>query len=64
MPPIPRYSYRVFWSDEDGEFVAACAEIPGLSGLGSTEAAAVEELEVAVAGWLCSTGSAVRGRRA
>ena len=28
-----KYTYRVFWSDEDGEFVAVCAEIPGLSWL-------------------------------
>lgn len=28
-----RYSYRVFWSQEDGEHVAVCAELPGLSWL-------------------------------
>jgi predicted HicB family RNase H-like nuclease len=28
-----RYSYRVFWSEEDGEHVAVCAELPGLSWL-------------------------------
>jgi predicted RNase H-like HicB family nuclease len=49
---IPRYAYRVFWSDEDGEFVAVCSEIPGLSGLAATEAGAIEELKVVIAGWL------------
>lgn len=28
-----RYSYRVFWSEEDAEHVAVCAELPGLSWL-------------------------------
>jgi predicted HicB family RNase H-like nuclease len=28
-----RYTYRVFWSEEDGEFVGLCAELPSLSWL-------------------------------
>src|SRR5262245_45210043 len=28
-----RYTYRVFWSEEDGEFVGLCAEFPSLSWL-------------------------------
>jgi len=27
------YTYRVFWSEEDAEFVGVCAEFPGLSWL-------------------------------
>lgn len=27
------YTYRVTWSEEDGEFVGLCAEFPGLSWL-------------------------------
>jgi predicted HicB family RNase H-like nuclease len=27
------YTYRVFWSEEDQEFVGLCAEFPGLSWL-------------------------------
>ena len=35
-----RYTYRVTWSEEDGEHVGLCAEFPGLSWLdGSTEKA-------------------------
>ena len=35
-----KYTYRVTWSEEDGEFVGLCAEFPGLSWLaGSPEAA-------------------------
>ena len=30
-----KYSYRVTWSEEDGEFVGLCAEFPGLSWLAS-----------------------------
>ena len=52
MPAIPPYSYRVFWSSEDNEFVATCVEIPGLSGLAPTEAGAIDELKVAIGGWL------------
>jgi predicted RNase H-like HicB family nuclease len=52
VPKIPRYSYRVFWPSEDNEFVATCVEIPGLSGLAPTEAGAIEELKVAIRGWL------------
>jgi len=35
-----RYTYRVTWSEEDGEYVGLCAEFPSLSWLtGSQEAA-------------------------
>ncbi len=47
-----KYSYRVFWSADDGEYVAACIEIPSLSGLGSTPEAAMSEAREAVCGWL------------
>jgi len=36
-----RYSYRVMWSEEDGEFVGLCAEFPGLSWLASDQAGAL-----------------------
>ncbi len=49
---IPHYSYRVFWSDEDGEYVAVCDELPGLSGLAENESEALAELRVAIEGSL------------
>jgi len=52
MPVVPPYSYRVFWSPEDKEFVATCVEVPGLSGLAPSEAGAIDELKVAIGGWL------------
>jgi predicted HicB family RNase H-like nuclease len=45
---IPRYGYRVAWSDEDQAYVATCAELDGLSGLGDTAEEALSELRVAV----------------
>lgn len=35
------YTYRVFWSDEDQEFVAMCAEFPSLSWLDEDQGAAL-----------------------
>lgn len=31
MTDPTHYAYRVFWSDEDSEYVGLCAEFPGLS---------------------------------
>jgi len=36
MEPWEQFSYRVFWSAEDGEYVGVCAELPGLSWLAKT----------------------------
>jgi len=30
---VDRYTYRVTWSEEDGEYVGLCAELPSLSWL-------------------------------
>ena len=32
-----RYTYRVAWSGEDGEFVGTCVEFPSLSWLAATQ---------------------------
>lgn len=32
-----KYTYRVTWSAEDGEYVGLCAEFPGLSWLAKTQ---------------------------
>jgi predicted RNase H-like HicB family nuclease len=52
VPELPAYSYRTSWSDRDGECVATCLEIPGLSGLAPTPARALDELRIAIAAWL------------
>ena len=33
MKIVDKYTYRVSWSEEDGEFVGLCAEFPSLSWL-------------------------------
>lgn len=39
-----RYTYRVTWSEEDGEHVALCAEFPGLSYLAKTPERALKNM--------------------
>lgn len=41
---IKKYTYKVFWSEEDKEFVAVCNEITTISGLGSSPKKAFMEL--------------------
>jgi predicted HicB family RNase H-like nuclease len=36
-----KYTYRVTWSEEDGEYVGLCAEFPSLSWLARTPEAAL-----------------------
>jgi predicted RNase H-like HicB family nuclease len=45
----PTYSVRVFWSAEDGGYIALCPELKNVSAFGESHAAAVEELDVAIA---------------
>ncbi len=42
MVDFEHYTYRVTWSEEDGEFVGLCAEFPSLSHLAATRTAALE----------------------
>jgi predicted HicB family RNase H-like nuclease len=43
------YTYRVTWSDEDGEYVAMCTEFPSLSHLAATRTDAFLGIEQLVA---------------
>jgi predicted HicB family RNase H-like nuclease len=36
------YTYRVMWSEEDGDFIGLCAEFPSLSWLAETKEAAIK----------------------
>ncbi|SRR5690606_21396327 len=40
-----RYTYRVFWSEEDQEFVALCAEFPSLSWLDESDEKALRGIK-------------------
>jgi len=44
-----RYSYRVMWSEEDGEYVGLCAELASLSWLASSPETALEGIRRVVA---------------
>jgi hypothetical protein len=41
IDPTDKYTFRVLWSDEDGEFVGLCAEFPSLSWLAASREAAL-----------------------
>lgn len=41
MVDVRHYTYRVTWSEEDGEYLGLCAELPSLSHLDSDQAAAL-----------------------
>jgi predicted HicB family RNase H-like nuclease len=49
MSKIDMYTYRVSWSEEDAEFVASCAEFPGLSWLDSAPDLAIHGIRKLVA---------------
>lgn len=48
MEIADRYTYRVFWSDEDNEYVATVAEMPSISWLEPTQTGALEGLRKVV----------------
>ena len=43
-----RYTYRVTWSSEDGEYVGLCAEFPSLSHLDENHSSALEGIRALV----------------
>ncbi len=43
-----QYTYRVFWSQEDGEFVGVCAELSGLSWLDKNQEKALRGIRQTV----------------
>ena len=52
-----RYTYRVTWSEEDGEYVGLCAEFPSLSWLASTPESALEGIRQLVADVVADLGA-------
>lgn len=47
--PHDHYTYRVTWSEEDGEYVGLCAEFPSLSWLASAPETALRGVRSVVA---------------
>ena len=47
-----KYAIEIFYSEEDGGYIALVPELPGCSAFGDTEERALKEAKVAVALWL------------
>ena len=54
------YHINVFYSDEDGGYVADIPDLDACSAFGSTQQAALAEVEVAKAAWLAAAREAGR----
>jgi len=52
MDPIKLYLIELFWSSEDGGFIAVAPDLPGCSAVGDTVADALREIEDAMCSWL------------
>lgn len=48
MRKTDKYTYRVTWSEDDGEYVGLCAEFPSLSWLARTPDAALKGIRKVV----------------
>jgi predicted RNase H-like HicB family nuclease len=46
------YPVSVFWSEEDGGFIALAPDLPGCSAFGETQQDALRELDQAIAAWI------------
>ena len=57
------YTYRITWSDEDGEYVGLCSEFPSLSWLASTPAAARSGIQYLVSEAVADLRAAAPGIR-
>jgi predicted RNase H-like HicB family nuclease len=49
---MPKYEVIIYWSDEDGAFVAEVPELPGCAADGNTYAEAVANVEVIIREWI------------
>ena len=52
MSLAEKYTYRVFWSEQDGEYVGLCAEMPSLSWLAKSDEEAFRGIKKVVRGVL------------
>ncbi len=47
-----KYEMVIYWSNEDGSYVAEATELPGCTAHGDTQEAALEHISEAVELWL------------
>jgi predicted RNase H-like HicB family nuclease len=52
MTTEPRYEIIIYWSDEDGAFIAEVPELPGCAADGVTHEAAVNNVKTVIAEWI------------
>lgn len=45
---MQKYGFDIFWSEEDGGYIATCPDFPGLSAFGETEEDALKEAKTAL----------------
>jgi predicted RNase H-like HicB family nuclease len=45
---MKKYSFKIVWSEESGEYMATCPAFPGLSAFGETEEEALAEAKIAL----------------
>jgi predicted RNase H-like HicB family nuclease len=53
-----RYRAEVFWSEEDGGYIAIAPELPGCSAFGGTPSVAIRELQDAITAWIAAARAA------
>ena len=56
-----KYSIEIFYSEEDGGYIALAPELPGCSAFGETEEEALKEIKVAIDLWLETAQKEGRG---
>ena len=49
---MPKYEIIIYWSDEDGAFIAEVPELPGCMADGQTYQEAVENVSVVIQEWI------------
>jgi predicted RNase H-like HicB family nuclease len=47
-----KYSIEIFYSQEDGGYIALAPELPGCSAFGESEEEALKEIKIAIDLWL------------
>ena len=52
MEADPRYEVIIYWSAEDGAFIAEVPELPGCAADGKTRQEALANVEVAIQEWI------------
>ena len=47
-----KYTIEIFYSEEDGGYIAIVPELPGCSAFGETEEEALKEIKIAIELWI------------